>query len=132
MKPFVLGAGYEVLGTDSNGGAPGTGIGFQTPLATLAKFNGWADVFLTTPGRGLRDLYGFAQVTLPGRIPLRVDYHEYGADSGGGDLGREVDVTLTHKFGKYWSALARYAHYEAKDAPYADVDKVWVQLDFIF
>ncbi len=132
VKPFVFGAGYEVLGTDSNSAVPGASVGFQTPLATLAKFNGWADVFLATPGKGLRDLYAFAQVTLPGKIPLRVDYHEYGADSGGGDFGREVNVTLTHKFGKYWSALARYAHYMAEDAPYADVDKVWVQLDFIF
>src|SRR5438552_16718175 len=40
-----FGAGYEVLGADK--GAPFTS--FQTPLATLRKFQGWADKFLTTP-----------------------------------------------------------------------------------
>ena len=28
---------------------------FNTPLATLHKFNGWADKFLTTPADGLTD-----------------------------------------------------------------------------
>ena len=38
--------GYEELGGD------GTNA-FQTPLATLHKFNGWADKFLSTPANGL-------------------------------------------------------------------------------
>ena len=29
--------------------------GFNTPLATLHAFNGWADRFLTTPVKGLAD-----------------------------------------------------------------------------
>ena len=49
VKPFVLGAGYEVLGSDN-------GQGFRTPLATLHAFNGWADVFAVTPCAGLRDI----------------------------------------------------------------------------
>ena len=36
---YALSVGYEVLGSDN-------GVGFYTPLATLAKFNGWADAFL--------------------------------------------------------------------------------------
>ena len=44
--------GYEVLGSDNNGTAS-----FKTPLATLHKFNGWADKFLVTPAAGLEDLY---------------------------------------------------------------------------
>ncbi|MGE0409538.1 MAG: hypothetical protein AB7P23_09795, partial [Amphiplicatus sp.] len=47
---FSLGAGYEVL---TGNGA----IGFQTPLATLHAFQGWADVFLTTPPNGIEDIY---------------------------------------------------------------------------
>jgi hypothetical protein len=27
----------------------------QTPMATLHKFDGWADLFLTTPANGLGD-----------------------------------------------------------------------------
>ena len=33
-------------------------IGFSTPLATLHKFQGFADVFLTTPASGITDAYG--------------------------------------------------------------------------
>ena len=43
---FALTAGYEELGSDGGVAA------FQTPLATLHAFNGWADLFLTTPGDG--------------------------------------------------------------------------------
>ena len=42
--------GLEVLGGDN-------GVGFKTPYATLHKFQGWADKFLTTPGDGIEDLY---------------------------------------------------------------------------
>ena len=31
--------------------------GFTTPLATLHKFQGFADKFLTTPANGIRDTY---------------------------------------------------------------------------
>ena len=54
FKPVTLKVGNEVLGgdaaTENNKGA------FITPLATLHKFNGWADKFLNTPGDGLEDL----------------------------------------------------------------------------
>lgn len=55
---FNLGIGYEVLGTDNN-------LGFRTPLATAHAYNGWADVFLATPGSGLQDVYVSAGVKLP-------------------------------------------------------------------
>lgn len=44
--------GMESLGSDNNQTSA-----FQTPLATLHKFNGWADKFLATPGAGLEDTY---------------------------------------------------------------------------
>jgi hypothetical protein len=128
VKPFVAGGGYEVLGSDNN-------QGFKTPLATLHAFNGWADVFLVTPGQGLRDIYGFAQVTLPADIPLRFIYHKYDSDSGSADFGQEYDVVISKKLGKYWTALAKYAYYDGKDAPFPpapaiDVQKFWLQLEF--
>ena len=49
---FGFKLGYEVL--EGSGTA---GESFQTPLATLHKFNGWADQFLLTPGTGLQDTY---------------------------------------------------------------------------
>ena len=50
-KGWRIGGGYEVLGADD--GAALTS--FQTPLATLHKFQGWADKFLTTPPNGIRE-----------------------------------------------------------------------------
>lgn len=139
VKPFAFGAGYEVLGSDSNDNAPGTRTGFKTPLATLHAFNGWADVFLNTPANGLRDLYGFAQVTLPYQVPLRFVYHKYDADSGNGDYGQEFDVVASKKFGKYWTALLKYSFYDGDDAAtpalaVADVEvhKFWAQVEFNF
>lgn len=138
IKPFAFGAGYEVLGTDSNDNAPGS-IGFRTPLATLHAFNGWADVFLATPSNGLRDLYGFAQVTLPAQIPLRVVYHKFDADSGGADYGQEFDVMASKKFGKYWTALLKYSFYDGDEAappalavPDVEIHKFWAQVEFNF
>ncbi|MEW6158473.1 MAG: alginate export family protein [Verrucomicrobiota bacterium] len=136
LKPFAFGAGYEVLGTDSNSNGAGS-VGFRTLLATLHAFNGWADVFLNTPSKGLRDLYGFAQVTLPAQIPLRFVYHKFDADSGGADYGQEFDVIASKKFGKHWTALVKYSFYEGQDAappalavPGVDVHKFWAQVEF--
>ncbi len=132
VKPVSFGAGYEVLGTDSNSDGVGS-VGFKTPLATLHAFNGWADVFVNTPAKGLRDLYGFAQVTLPGDVPLRAIYHTYEADSGGADFGHEFDVQVSKKFGKNWTVLAKYAYYDGKAIPARfDVHKLWAQVEFNF
>ena len=63
MKPVAFGGGYEVLGSGSNSGTGGGRTGFKTPLATGHAFNGWDDVFLSTPANGLQDCYGYFQVT---------------------------------------------------------------------
>jgi hypothetical protein len=125
-KQFSLEAGYEVLGTDNN-------VGFYTPLATLAKWNGWADAFLAaTPGAGLRDLYLSGTVKLPYGMPLNVTYHHFSADIGDTDLGEEVDITLTKKLTKNFSALARYAWFNSSTAARPDRDKFWLQVDYNF
>ena len=138
-KPFAFGAGCEVLGSGENDGAGGGRAAFRTPLATLHAFNGWADVFLNTPADGLRDLYAFAEITLPKEVPLRVVYHKYDADHGNDDFGHEVDVIASRKFGRNWTALLKYACYMGNDAAppaltAADVDvhKFWAQVEFNF
>jgi len=64
--------GYEVL--EGNGA-----IGFATPLATLHAFNGWADMFLTTPANGLKDLYFRASYALPADFIRIIGQIEAGA-----------------------------------------------------
>ena len=131
IKPVSFGVGYEVLGSDN-------GVGFKTPLATLHAFNGWADVFLNTPAKGLRDLYPFFQINLPYDIPLRFVYHKFDAASGGADYGQEFDVQASKKLGKYWAVMAKYAHYKGeKAAPPSftapiTMDKLWLQVEFNF
>jgi hypothetical protein len=139
IQPVAFGAGYEVLGSGANSGAGGGRVGFQTPLASPHPFNGWAEMFVKHPANGLRDLYGFVQVTLPAQIPVRFAYHTYDADFGSSNFGQEFDVLATKKFGKHWSVLLEYADYLGRDAaPPAftgknvDVQKFWAAVEFNF
>jgi hypothetical protein len=133
VKPVAFGAGYEVLGSGANSGAGGGRTGFKTPLATLHAFNGWDDVFLNTPANGLQDFYVYFQINLPAQIPVRFIYHKYDSDHGSGNYGQEYDVVASKKFGKYWTALLKYACYNGDDAPAAyTVNKFWAQVEFSF
>lgn len=113
--------GYEVLGSDDSM------YGFSTPLATLHKFNGWADLFLGTPSVGLEDMYISVGAKVgPGK--LTVVYHDFTADDATAtkdDLGSEIDVVYGMKFGKHYNAGIKYAAYSADDHA-VDTDKLWV------
>lgn len=127
---FTLTGGYEKLGTDK-----GAGKAFQTPLATLHKFNGWADLFLTTPAGGLQDSYvtlakAFPKVkALPG-LNAVVSYHEFDSDVGSVDYGSEWDASLGFRLGKV-ALLAKYANYQA-EAFGADKEIFWLQAEVAF
>ncbi len=101
----TLKGGMEQLGGKGEGA-------FQTPLATAHAFNGWADVFLSTPAAGLRDVYGSAAVKFKGVKVVGV-YHDFSDDTGSTDYGNEYDFLVTRKFGKHYSLLAKYANYNA-------------------
>ncbi len=125
-KGFTLGGGYEVLGSD--GGAKG----FGTPLATLHAHNGWADAFLATPATGLTDAYAFAGTKLPGDVPVKVVYHKFDADFGGGDHGYELDFVASKALGKHWKATAKYAWLDGKAPVTVDTQKLWLEIEFNF
>jgi len=128
IRGLGLTVGYEKLGSDN-------GRGLQTPMATLFKFNGWADVFLTTPGAGLQDLYGgiaykFDGVkALPG-LNLGLTYHRFDSDMGSIDYGDEWDAQLGFSVGRI-ALLGRYAKYRAKGFG-VDTEKMWLQAEFAF
>lgn len=134
---FKLTGGYEVLGAD-NGVAL---TSFQTPLATLHKFNGTADKFLTTPANGLRDLYvGLSKAfpkakALPG-LNAAITWHRFESDRLGLDYGDEWDAQLGWKIGKKVAFLAKAAFYDrngaADFAGDTDTEKLWLQLEYIF
>lgn len=104
-------------------GAPGEGR-FQTPLATLHKFNGWADKFLNTPGNGLVDTW----VTLRyAKGPWSGDatYHVFESDSFSIDYGTEVNASVSYKSPWKQVFAAKAAFYDADQFSF-DTDKVWV------
>lgn len=125
LAGFGLMAGYEELGSDGGVAA------VQTPLATLHAFNGWADVFLTTPATGLRDYYisaskSFKLKALPG-LKAGVTYHKYESDFGGLDYGSEWDAVLGFKLGRF-GLTAKYANYDANGFS-VDTEKFWLQAE---
>ncbi len=122
--------GYEVLGSDDGN------IGFATPLATLHKFNGWADVFLGTPAQGLEDIY----LSLSGKAfggKWAVAYHDFSADvslAGQSDLGDEIDLVYTKKFSDSFSGGIKFADYNAGDSDFGRVDtrRTWIWAGYKF
>lgn len=115
--------GYEVLGSDN-----GT-TSFQTPLATLHTFNGWADKFLTTPATGLEDLYASVSYKVDGvdGTQLTVVYHDFSAETGGADYGSEWNASVGRNFLEHYSVLLKYANYNAESFT-TNTQKVWLQL----
>lgn len=123
---FGLTLGYESLGAD------GAGNRFQTPLATLHKFNGWADVFLSTPPAGLEDKYVSIskKVNLLGGITASAAYHDFRSDVGSIKYGTEFDAALNFKINVISVGL-KYANYNA-DSYAVDTEKFWLRLGYSF
>lgn len=127
--PFTFRAGFERL--EGNGT-----VGLQTPLATLHAFNGWADKFLTTPTRGLRDVYLDAGYKIGGKGPLkglglRFQWHDFNSTTGGLNYGQEWDASVSYPLGKHFNLTAKVARYNA-DAFASDTTKFWFQIDAKF
>ena len=120
-RGHTLKAGWEVLSGDGH-------YGFQTPLATLHAFNGWADRFLSTPVDGLDDRYlGWNRKF--GRLEAIVSWHDYRADHGGRDLGREWNASLGFAPAEHWRLLAKAADYRAGPGG-SDVRKAWLSVEY--
>lgn len=120
--------GYELLGSDN-------GRALQTPMATLHKFNGWADMFLTTPAAGLQDIYGglaykFDGVKLLPGLNAAVIYHRFDSDVGDLHYGNEWNASVGFKLGPV-GVLAKYADYQAKGFG-VDTEKFWLEANFAF
>jgi len=109
--------GYEVLGSDDGTKA------FTTPLATLHKFQGWTDKFLGTPAVGIQDLYAGLGGKL-GAVNLGLYYHQFTADSGGDDLGSEINAVASYPINKKVKTLLKFADYSA-DTFSVDTQKIW-------
>jgi hypothetical protein len=111
--------GFESLGSDD-------GAAFQTPLATLHKFNGWADKFLVTPPDGLEDVW-FLLGTEVEELALALVYHDFSAEAAGDDYGIETDLQATYPISESCKVGAKFADYQADDFG-DDTQKLWFWL----
>lgn len=92
IQAFEIGARFEALGGD-------TEQAFQTPLASLHKFQGEADVFLATPTDGLVDQavtlkYNGGRVGPFSDVTPSITAHQFDADLGGTSYGSELDLVI--------------------------------------
>jgi len=142
LKGLSLEFGYELLGSDDAGlDADGnaTFASVKSPLATLHKFNGFADVFLVTPDKGLEDVYAMAGYKFDlgpdlGPLVTKVWYHDFSSDEGGDDLGSEVDAVVVKPLPikglpGTLNFLFKYADYEAPSGG-NDLTRMSAELNF--
>jgi hypothetical protein len=132
LKGVAVGAvaGWEVLSGEAGTFTATTNPAFQTPLATLHKFQGWADKFLTTPSAGIEDLYVGINGSLAGFNGLAV-WHDFKAEATSLDYGTELDLSVSRKFAKRYEVLVKYADYSA-DGLFTDTRKFWLQFGATF
>jgi hypothetical protein len=146
INALKLGAGIEQLGGDRSVTVKATslpfagGFAFQTPLATLHKFQGWADKFLTTPAPGITDYYasagyGWKKVGPFDLITATAVYHRFSSDVGKIHYGDEINLQLQAKLKKY-TFTAKYADYQRKGIASftgdADTKKFWLSVEWAF
>lgn len=92
--------------------------GFQTPLATVHAFNGFADVFIgqriNGTLAGLTDLYLSHTLPIFYGIKWTNIVHAYGDNAVSADLGWEYNSVLTKKFNDNFSAIVEISHFETE------------------
>ncbi|MEY4210421.1 MAG: hypothetical protein RLZ92_801 [Pseudomonadota bacterium] len=111
----------------------GANKAFQTPLGTNHAFQGWADLFLTTPANGIRDVFATASYKmLNDSMVVTGMYHDFYDDTGKTAYGSEWDFSVLKKFGKHYSVLAKYANFNTDNASFTDTQKIWLQANVSF
>ena len=132
LKGARIGAavGVESLGGERGTFAPNRNPAFQTPLATLHAFQGWADKFLTTPSAGIEDRYLSVSGTHAG-LAWQAVWHDFSAEATSADYGTELDLSASYRFAKRYEVLVKFADYSA-DGLFTDTRKAWLQVTATF
>ncbi len=109
--------------------------GFQSPLATLHAFNGFADVFNTSRAGGtqpgLTDVYVSHTVPIFHGIKWTNILHAFGDNSVSTDLGWEFDSMLVKKFDEHFTAIAQFSHFET-ESTLPTTTRLTVELNYTF
>lgn len=121
---WVATAGAELL---SGNGA----TSFQTPLATLHKFNGFADIFAeATPADGLQDRY--LRLYMPiAAARFTVTWHDFRSDHASRDLGSEINAEMNWRLTSTWALGAKLADYNSNGFA-VDTRKAWLWVEATF
>lgn len=108
--------------------------GFQTPLATLHAFQGWADVFLTTPANGVRDLALTASTTVtPSKahpVKLQAALHRLDTADGDARLGDELNLAISAPLTPKLSVELAAAAFSGDQPAFRDRTKLWLTLAY--
>ena len=121
--PVSLKGGYESL--EGNGT-----VAVQMPICTLHLFEGWADQFLVTPANGVTDAYVRGDAAIEG-FQLTAVYHDFAAENGGADYGREFDGSISRVLFDKVKLEFIIADYVA-DTFVKDVTKYWLALSWSY
>lgn len=124
MNGFTAKLGYEQLGGDGT-------YSVQTPLATLHAFNGWADMFLSTPATGLID-QSLTVAAKPMGMPVSVVYHDFKSDHGSTKFGKEWDAVASYAWDKKYTLGLKYADFNGDTPTYVDTKKTWLWAEVKF
>ncbi|MGE4062016.1 MAG: FecR domain-containing protein [Rhodospirillaceae bacterium] len=108
----------------------------QTPLATLHRHNGWADVFNVTPANGLRDVHlrylqEFADLGPIKNPRLDLRLHHFTSDGGAVTYGTEYNADFNVSVMGYATLGVRWARYEANSFA-SDTEKLWLYVETRF
>ncbi len=107
------------MGANANGT-----YGFQTPMATKHAFNGWAEMFLTTPKEGLRSDYATIGDKKFWGFDMSVRYYRFTTDFQGTALGHEWDWSIGRALTRnvmFVVQVAKFSVDAAGAASYADL-----------
>lgn len=121
-RDISLALTFEELGSDG-------GIAFQTPLATLHRFQGAADLFLVTPPEGIEDIQARATWRIGSlgsarATSLAIQYNRFDAATGGADYGEEWGARFATTFISTRFS-AEVAHYRAREFA-SDTTRFWL------
>jgi hypothetical protein len=130
VSGLLVGAQYEVLsGTDGTDG----NTAFSTPLATLHAHNGFGDIFLTTPAKGLEDMALSLGYKSKEFGMLKATYHDFTSEVDSIDYGTELDVVYKRAIPGVngLNGMLKFVDYDA-DTYSIDMTKFVAMLDYKF
>jgi len=110
---------------------------FQTPLATLHVFQGWADVFLNTPRDGLRDVsatisYAIARPPVGRSATLAASWRDIHDADGTNRYGRELDLSGRLVMDPRRAIEIKAARFDGAQLAFPDRTRIWVAAEYRF